>query len=129
MSRAGSAQALSTDWGLHDPVELGAGLLNAPGRFDDTFVFSLVSGGLLLTAVSNDLQPIFDISGGLVELFMSDDTLIGSLPFDSTAVSTSFAVVPVIDYYYLRDGPGHGQRGRTISCRPRSPSPRLLRWC
>jgi hypothetical protein len=53
----------------------------------------------MLPAVSNDLDDIFDISSGLVELFTSGGTLIGSLPFDSTAVSATFTPEPG-DYYY-----------------------------
>ena len=64
----------------------------------------------MLTAVSNDLDDIFDISSGLVELFASGGTLIGSLPFDSTAVSATFTPGPG-DYYYRVTGDVTGSAG------------------
>jgi hypothetical protein len=107
---AGAARAVTTDWGVHGPVELGAGLFPVSGGFEDRFDFTLTSGPLTLTAVSNDLDPFFDISGGLVELFTAGDLLIGSLSFDSTAVSTTFAAAPG-DYYYRVTGNVTGTAG------------------
>jgi hypothetical protein len=107
---SGAAQAVTTDWGVHGPVELGSGLFPVSGSFEDRFDFTLTSGPLTLTAVSNDLEPIFDISGGLVELFTAGDLLIGSLSFDSTAVSTTFAAAPG-DYYYRVTGNVTGTAG------------------
>ena len=59
---AGAAQAATIDWGAHDAVELGSGLFTTPGGFDDRYDFSLGSGNLLLTAVSNDAPPTFEMS-------------------------------------------------------------------
>jgi hypothetical protein len=123
---AGTAQALSTDWGVHDAVELGAGLFDSPGPIDETYTFTLLSGPLTLTAVSNDAAPTFDISGGLVELFASGGSLIGSLPFDSTAVHTTFDVAPG-DYYYHVTGEVTGSAGSyLISSAIPEPTPALL---
>jgi PEP-CTERM motif-containing protein len=107
---AGTAGATTVDWGVHDAVELGSNQFTAPGAFEDRYDFSVTNGGLLLSAVTNDAAPTFDITGGLVELFTSGNALIGSLSFDSTAVNTSFSV-ETGNYYYRVTGTVIGSAG------------------
>lgn len=110
------AQAASTDWGAHDPVEIGANMVD-PGIFVDSFEFSLANAAsLVASAVSNNLGEGFGISGGTVRLFKVEpgpDTLIGSFGFDGTTGSTlnSFASLLAGDYRYRVSGLATGNAG------------------
>src|SRR2546422_643980 len=113
---ASSANATSTDWGLHDAFEFGADKV-APGTIADTFEFSLADpASLVATAVSNNLGEGFHIESGEVSLYKVEpgpDTLIGSFDFDGTTGSTphSFASLTSGDYFYSVAGDASGHAG------------------
>lgn len=96
-----NAQAASTDWGTHGPVEVGVSLTD-PGEFSDTFTFTLSqASNLMSTAVSNNLGSLLQIENGMVKLFKEagkEDTFLGSFEFDGTTGSTWHA--------FTTDGPG-----------------------
>ena len=78
---------------------------------NDIYLFSLTgSYNGLVTSVTNDAPPAFDITDGLLTLWQSNgdvdytnDTLITSLNFDSTAVNTTWSL-PSGDYFYQVTG-------------------------
>ena len=110
------AQALTVNWGAHDPIEFGDDKV-APGSFEDSFEFSLAGlSSLMATAVSNNLGQAFNIDGGTVKLFQvaaGPDLLVGSFNFDGTTGSTpnSFNALTAGDYYYLVSGLATGRAG------------------
>src|SRR5213075_1326659 len=85
------AQAVTTTWAAHDPIEFGDDKVK-PGTFEDSFEFSLTGlGSLMATAVSNNLGQAFNIDDGKVQLYQvapGPDLLVGSFNFDGTTGST-----------------------------------------
>lgn len=124
-SVANAAPVVMANWGNHDPAEMGGFTLITSGAtpIDHIYLFSVsttVDG--LWSSVSNDAPPFFDISNGLVQLWLSDgdanyggsdpdDSLITSLSFDSTAVNQTFSLVGPGDYYYQVTGDINGNLG------------------
>ena len=119
-SMAQAAPVVVANWGNHDPAEMGAFFIATAGAtpIDHIYTFSLnQSYDGLVTTVTNDAPPFFDITGGLLRLWKSNgdtnytnDTLLGSLAFDSTAVNTTFAL-PGGDYFYEVTGTINGVMG------------------
>jgi hypothetical protein len=110
------AQATTTDWGAHDPLEVAAAITPV-GLFADDYLFSLADPvDLFSTAVSNNLTSVLGITGGMVSLFMETgavDTAMGSFAFNDTtgSISYSFGALAGGDYYYLVSGLGTGAVG------------------
>jgi hypothetical protein len=110
-----SAHATTTDWGVHDPLEVAAAITPV-GLFDDTYLFSLLaSSSIFSTAVTNNLTGVLGITGGQVALYKSGpvDTLIGSFAYNdaSGSISHSFGAVSSGDYFYAVTGTGTGTLG------------------
>jgi PEP-CTERM motif len=110
------AQATTTDWGAHDPLEVAAAITPV-GVFSDSYLFSLSSAvSLFSTAVSNNLTGVLGIETGMVSLFQESgavDIAIGDFAFDDTtgSISHSFGALASGDYYYLVSGTGTGTLG------------------
>ena len=111
-----SAHATTTDWGVHDPLEVAAAITPI-GTFEDNYLFNLPTAySLFSTAVSNNLTNALGIQGGMVSLYKEAgavDTALGSFAFDGTTGNTSFAygALAAGDYYYLVSGTGTGSIG------------------
>lgn len=118
-----AAHATVTDWGVHDPVEMGFGS-PAPGSFSDIFSFTLpTSDDLASTTVANDLfiknTSQLHISDGVVQLFQgtygdaTPDTLKLSYSFNGTSGSTSHSVGGLLagPFYYDVSGVADGVHG------------------
>lgn len=111
-----TAHATTTDWGVHDPLEVAAAITPI-GTFEDNYLFNLPTAySLFSTAVSNNLTNALGIQGGMVSLYKEAgavDTALGSFAFDGTTGSTSFAhgALAAGDYYYLVSGTGTGSIG------------------
>jgi hypothetical protein len=110
------AQATTTDWGAHGPLELAAAVTPV-GTFQDGYLFSLPSAyDLFTTSVSNNLTHILGIEGGTVALFKEAgavDSALGSFAFDGTSGNSTHAygTLAAGDYYYLVSGTGTGLAG------------------
>lgn len=123
-SMANAAPTVMANWGVHDPAEMGFFALITFGAtpIDHIFTFSLTNtNNGIWTSVTNDAPPVFDITGGLVQLWASDgdavygaadadDSVIASLAFDSSAVNQSFTLAAG-NYYYEVTGTVNGQLG------------------
>ncbi|UJP05228.1 MAG: FxDxF family PEP-CTERM protein [Nitrosomonas sp.] len=123
-SVAHAAPTVLANWGAHDPAEMGFFALITSGAtpIDHIFTFSVANTyNGLWSSVTNDAPPVFDISGGLVQLWTSDgdgnygatdagDSLVTSLAFDSTAVNQTFTIGPG-NYYYQVTGNINGTLG------------------
>jgi hypothetical protein len=111
-----AASATTTDWGLHDPLEVAAAITPL-GVFEDSYLFSLVGDYVTFsTAVSNNLTTVLGISGGMVSLFREAgavDAMVGSFAFDDTtgSISHPFGTLTGGDYYYTVSGTGTGSLG------------------
>ena len=113
-----SAGATTTDWGAHDPLEVGVGLVN-PGSFADAFLFNLsAASSLISTTVANNLGGggVLSIADGTVQLYKEAgavDQLIDSYSFDGTTGNTThtFASLMAGDYYYKVSGKANGASG------------------
>ena len=111
-----SAHATTTDWGVHDPLELAASITPV-GTFEDNYLFNLPTAHSLgSTAVSINLTYALDIQGGTVSLFKEGgavDIALGSFAFDGTTGSTSFAygAVAAGDHCYRVSGADTGSIG------------------
>ena len=118
---APAAQAVVTDWGVHDPLEFGGGWLVPPGAFDDFFKFTMpFSGEVSSVAVANNLLSILNITEGMVQLWegtygdLVPDTLKLSYSFDGTTGSTAHTVSGLtggFSYYYEVSGTAGGSSG------------------
>lgn len=123
-SVANAAPVVMANWGDHDPAEMGFFALITSGAtpIDHIYTFSVATAvNGLWSSVSNDAPPVFDITGGLVQLWSSDgdadyggsdpgDSLVASLAFDSTSVNQTFTVSPG-NYYYQVTGSIDGLLG------------------
>ncbi|MFN0185833.1 MAG: FxDxF family PEP-CTERM protein [Aquabacterium sp.] len=111
-----NAQAVTIDWGSHDPLETAVGMFRT-GVFSDTFLFTLTDGASLFnTSVSNNNAPVLALTDGLVQLFRETgpvDTLVDSFVFTgSTGVSShAFGALAGGAYYYMVSGNGSGTQG------------------
>jgi len=111
-----NAQATTTDWGTHDPLEVAA-VITPIGAFEDFFLFNLpVDVSLFSTAVSNNLTNVLGLTGGNVALYKEAgavDVAMGSFAFtDATgSISHPFGSLASGDYYYLVSGTGTGTAG------------------
>jgi hypothetical protein len=121
---AGSANAVTVNWGNHDAIEAGGVLYFGPGpySFQDEYLFSLSSTvGSVASAVSLEFIVGRNISNGLVELFASDGDsdysagddgpALGSFSFDSISNGGSFAGLVAGNYYYKVTGIISGNLG------------------
>ena len=110
------AQALTTDWGTHDRLEVSA-VVTPVGAFNNTYLFSLGDAeSLFSTAVSNNLTTALSITGGEVSLFKEAgavDAPIGSFAFNDVtgSISHAFGILSMGDYYYEVSGAGVGTLG------------------
>jgi hypothetical protein len=111
-----NAQAITTDWGSHNPLEVAAAMTPI-GAFEDTYLFTLSeSNSIFSTAVANNLTSVLGITDGMVHLYKEAgavDTAIGSFHFDggTGSISHSFGSVAAGAYYYTVDGMGTGSLG------------------
>ena len=120
---SGAAQAqIVVPWGNHDVGELGGTLFFGTGSsfaFDVVYTFSLSNTvNALAVGVTNDAPGLFDINGAKAELYasngnanFSDDTLLGSFTFDSTAVTHTFSPLVAGNYFYRVTGHVDGPLG------------------
>ena len=111
-----NAQADTTDWGVHDALEVGVN--RTPfGSFEDTYLFAFTEAmGLFTTTVANNQLPALSIDQGMVTLYRvagAIDVSLGSFAFDGTTGSTThaFGSLGSGDYYYQVTGIGTGNRG------------------
>ncbi len=99
---SGAASAATTNWGPHDPIELGTNFaLGSGSLINDEFDFTL-SGptGVLAVAVTND-GGVFNLINGSISLFqVGNATPIGTFNFDSTAVNFNFGALTAGNYFY-----------------------------
>ncbi len=115
---ATAAQATSTDWAVHGPIEVGVQSVPT-GNIDDTFNFTLANPGVLYaSAVANNLNATFDITDGLVSLVRlggdgGTDQLINSFSFSGTSGSTTtnFGVQDPGTFVYRITGQAIGSVG------------------
>jgi len=111
-----SAHANTTDWGQHGPLELAA-VVTPVGAFEDAYLFELAdSTGLFSTAVSNNLNGLLGLTGGMVSLFREAgavDVALGSFAFDDKTgnISHAFGALAAGDYFYRVTGMGTGSIG------------------
>lgn len=111
-----NAQAVTTDWGVHDALEV-ASVRTPVGSFNDSYLFSLTAVETLFsTAVSNNLTSALNITGGQVSLFREAgavDTTVGSFAFNDVtgSISHAFGLLGAGDYYYEVSGAGTGSLG------------------
>jgi hypothetical protein len=110
------AQATTTDWGVHDTLEVSATLVSA-GAFSDLILFSIPGASdITSTTVSNNLAGVLNITGGAVSLYQEAgavDTLVGSYSFDGTTGSTGHSSLGLAagSYYYEITGTATGSNG------------------
>ena len=110
------AMALTTDWGLHDPLEVAAAITPV-GSFQDLYLFNLLDDNVLMnTTVSNNLGTVLVLTDGKVALFKEAgavDTALGSYDFSATSgnISHNFGGQGAGDYYYQVSGVGVGSAG------------------
>lgn len=111
-----NAQAVTTNWGVHDALEVAA-VVTPVGSFNDTYLFSLTAAETLFsTAVSNNLTSALTITGGQVSLFKEAgvvDAAVGSFAFNDVtgSISHAFGILGLGDYYYQVTGAGVGSLG------------------
>jgi len=113
---AAQAQATTTDWGVHDALEVAAAVTSI-GSFEDGYRFNLPGNfSLFSTAVSNNLTQVLGLGSGNVALLRENgaaDLAVGSFAFDETtgSISHPFGELASGDYYYLVSGIGTGAAG------------------
>ena len=111
-----SANAATTDWGVHADLELAAALVD-PGAFSDMITFSIPgTSDISSTTVANNLLSLLNIDGGSVSLYREAgdaDTLLGSYSFDGTTGSTWHTTMGLTagSYYYQITGNATGSHG------------------
>ena len=111
-----NAQADTTDWGVHDALEVGVNRTPV-GSFEDIYLFVFTEPmGLFTTTVANNQLPALAIDQGMVTLYREAgavDVSLGSFGFDGTTGSTThgFGSLGSGDYYYQVTGIGAGTRG------------------
>ena len=119
------AQAVTTDWGVHAPIEIGASIPSA-GSFVDTFLFEIAPAPHTVssTAVANNLGggAIFNIVGGKYSLWSAggngvvgggdDSKLSADFLFNGLSGNTTNAVVlSTGKYFYSVTGSATGLFG------------------
>jgi hypothetical protein len=110
------ANATTTDWGTHDPLEIGVSLTPV-GAFDDMFLFTTTGAqSIFSTTVANNLTDVLGVSGGAVSLFKTvgaTNTLEGTYNFSGLTGSDShaFAGLAAGSYFYEVTGTGTGSMG------------------
>lgn len=110
------ALATTTNWGVHDTLEVAAAITPV-GTFEDIYNFSLsAENNLMSTAVSNNLGAVLGLADGKVSLFKEAgdaDTSVGAYDFSATtgSISFPFGVLDAGSYYYLVSGVGTGSMG------------------
>jgi len=107
------ANATTVDWGVHGDLEVAA-ILDDPGVIDDIINFSIPgTSNLTSTTVANNLMTVLNIDSGMVSLFDSSSTLLGSYSFDGTTGSTWHTITNLSpgDYYYEITGMATGSSG------------------
>jgi hypothetical protein len=122
LSAVGAQAQIVVPWNNHDAGELGGTLLFGTGSnfpFDVIYTFTLSGlSNLLAVGVTNDAPGVFDISGAMAELYISngnavynDDTLVSGFAFDSTAIVNNFNGLAAGSYYYRVTGMVVGPQG------------------
>ncbi len=110
------ANATTTDWGVHDLLEVGVAITPV-GAFDDFYLFSVTGDhAVFSTAVENDLTNVLGIDNGMVTLFQdmgNSNTQLGSFAYtDLTGnISHSFGTLGTGNYLYEVTGIGTGTQG------------------
>lgn len=128
-----NAQAASTNWGAHGPLEIGTNLA-APGSISDTFTFTVGNGASLVSsAVQLGSPGVLNIENGVVKLYREqgiEDALLGSYSFDGTTgtVFHTFDLTSAGTYYYQVVGEATGSFGGyySISSAAAVPEPTSL---
>ena len=111
-----AASAATTDWGVHDALEVAA-TLTPVGSFSDTYLFSLSGpSSLFSSAVANNLTQVLGITNFAVTLFGDTpgvDRNFGSFSLGSAtgSESHSFGNLLAGNYYYVVSGTGNGSLG------------------
>ena len=110
------ANANTTDWGIHDTLEIGVSLTPI-GAFEDMYLFSMLTDqATFSTAVANNLTNVLKIEGGVVSLYKTVgpiNTLQGSFNFNGFTgnISHNFGTLSAGDYFYDVTGTGTGTMG------------------
>jgi hypothetical protein len=110
------AHATTTDWGVHDALEIGVSLTPV-GAFDDTYLFSVLTDQVTFsTAVANNLTSVLGIEGGKVSLYKTGgptNTLQGTFDFNGLTgnISHAFGTLSAGNYVYDVTGTGTGSMG------------------
>jgi len=117
-------QANTTDWLIHDPLEVGINLVH--GSFTDYFTFEINPSNQTVssTAVANNLGNgvVLNVAGGEYSLWSmggngaiggGDDTKLGGLwAFDGQSGNATHSVLlSPGKYYYMVTGNGNGVSG------------------
>lgn len=123
-----SSMAMTTAWGIHDPLEV-ASPLAAPGLIDDFFTFTIGgTSSVASTAVATNVAipppvslNVLQIDNGTYSLWSnadgiignSDDLQLGSWSFSGITGSVSNQVTPLLAgiYYYSVKGLATGLSG------------------
>ncbi|MBU0600929.1 MAG: FxDxF family PEP-CTERM protein [Gammaproteobacteria bacterium] len=103
------AQAATTNWDVHAPVEVGASFVS--GSFMDIFTFTLASDTSLSTIGSSTESALFGIADPMIWLYKemgAVDTFISAYSFDHSFTIDSLAAG---DYYYKVTGITTGSTG------------------
>jgi hypothetical protein len=104
-------------WGNLGDLQVAA-VLHDPGSFTDTINFSIPSlSSVSSTTVANNLMTVLNLQGGMVELFNSSNTSMGSYSFDGTTGSTWHTMTGLTagDYHFTITGNATGSKGAFYS--------------
>lgn len=122
LAAACGAQAATYDFGTHDPVEVGAGLVS-PGAFADIYTFTLNTTQLVSSSVSAvNFGSALNIFAGVYSLYSSgadnvvgtgDDSIVGSpWAFNGSSGSVIHSLsLSAGSYYYVATGIANGAGG------------------
>ena len=100
------ASALTTNWGQHDPAELGSNFVQGSGSLiNDIYTFSLASASSTTSvSVTNDgAGGVFNLENGVLSLYSgvpSTGSLVGSVVFDAAPITHSWGSLAAGNYYY-----------------------------
>ncbi|MDC8774168.1 FxDxF family PEP-CTERM protein [Paucibacter sp. hw8] len=101
-----SASALTTPWGQHDAIEFGTGsAVGANSIISDFFTFTLAAPvNTVAVAVTNDTAPPTTfanlINASLTLWDVTNNVVVGTVNFDSTAVTKDFGSLAAGSYKY-----------------------------